>query len=82
MNLKNLTGKQIKAWQVTATIYEKGQLILDRPLSAETPSRVRIILLFQKPTDEAEEDPDDTLVAEVKASLRRSLPQAKAGTTR
>jgi hypothetical protein len=43
---------------------------------------VRIILLFQELTDEAEEDPDDTLVAEVKASLRISLQQAKAGTTR
>ncbi|MEG5041601.1 hypothetical protein NDI43_20705 [Microcoleus vaginatus GB2-A3] len=62
---------------------EKGQLILDRPLTAETPGRVQIIVLFQKPTDEAEEDPDDTLVAEVKkASLRRSLQQAKAGQTR
>ncbi|WP_333287937.1 type II toxin-antitoxin system RelN family antitoxin [Microcoleus sp. MON1_C5] len=68
--------------EVTATLDEKGQLILDRPLTAETPGRVRIIVLFQEPTDEAEEDPDDTLVAEVKASLRRSLPQAKAGTTR
>ncbi|MEG4582052.1 hypothetical protein QUA71_20930 [Microcoleus sp. MON1_C5] len=72
----------MKALEVTATLDEKGQLILDRPLTAETPGRVRIIVLFQEPTDEAEEDPDDTLVAEVKASLRRSLPQAKAGTTR
>ncbi|WP_199292684.1 type II toxin-antitoxin system RelN family antitoxin [Microcoleus vaginatus] len=68
--------------EVTATIDEKGQLILDRPLTAETPGRVQIIVLFQKPTDEAEEDPDDTLVAEVKASLRRSLQQAKAAQTR
>ena len=68
--------------EVPATIHEKGQLILDRPLTAETPGRVRIIVLFQEPTDEAEEDPDDTLVAEVKACLRRALQQAKAGQTR
>jgi len=68
--------------EVTATIDEKCQLILDRPLTAETPGRVRIIVLFQEPTDETEEDPGDTLVAEVKAHLRRSLQQAKVGKTR
>lgn len=44
----------MKAFEVTGTIDEKGQLILDRPSIAETPGRVRIIVLFQEPTDEAE----------------------------
>jgi hypothetical protein len=72
----------MKAVEVTGTIDEKGQLLLDRPLVAETPGRVRIIVLFQEPTDEsneAEEDPDDTPVAEVKASLKRALQEAKTG---
>ena len=43
---------------------------------------MRIIVLFQEPTDEGEDDPDDTPVEEVKASLRRALQQAKAGQTR
>ncbi|WP_445305217.1 MULTISPECIES: type II toxin-antitoxin system RelN family antitoxin [unclassified Microcoleus] len=72
----------MKAFEVTGTIDEKGQLLLDRPLTAETPGRVRIIVLFQEPTDEGEDDPDDTPVEEVKASLRRALQQAKAGQTR
>ena len=72
----------MKAFEVTGTIDEKGQLLLDRPLTAETPGRVRIIVLFQEPTDDVEDDPDDTPVAEVKASLRRALQQAKAGQTR
>lgn len=73
----------MKAFEVTGTIDEKGQLLLDRPLTAETPGRkVRIIVLFPEPTDEAEDDPDDTPVAEVKASLRRALQEAKTGQTR
>jgi hypothetical protein len=75
----------MKAIEVTGTIDEKGQLLLDRPLAAETPGRVRIIVLFQEPaeeTNEVEDDPDDTPVAEIKASLRRALQQAKAGQTR
>jgi hypothetical protein len=67
------------AFEVTGTIDEKGQLLLDRPLTAETPGPVRIIVLFPEPIDEAEEYPDDTPVAEVKASLKRALQQAKAG---
>ena len=72
----------MKAFKVTGTINEKGQLLLDQPLTAETPGRVRIIVLFQEPTDEGEEDPDDTPVEEAKASLKRGLEQAKAGQTR
>jgi len=72
----------MKALEVTGTIDEKGQLILDRPLKLDNPGPVRIILLLPEPTDEAEDDPDDTPVEEVKASLRRALQQAKAGQIR
>jgi len=72
----------MKAFEVTGTIDEKGQLLLDRPLTLDTPGPVRIIVLLPEPKDEAEADPDDTPVAEVKASLRRALQQAKAGQTR
>ncbi|UNU25545.1 type II toxin-antitoxin system RelN family antitoxin [Microcoleus vaginatus] len=69
----------MKAFEVTGTIDEKGQLILDRPLTLDTPGPVRIIVLLPEPTDEAEDDPDDTPVAEVKASLKRAFQEAKAG---
>ena len=69
----------MKALEVTGTIDEKGQLILARPLTLDTPGPVRIIVLFQEPTDEGEDDPDDTRVEELKASLKRSLQEAKAG---
>ncbi|MBD1828819.1 hypothetical protein NDI47_24950 [Microcoleus vaginatus GB1-A2] len=72
----------MKAFEVTGTIDEQGQLILDRPLTVDTPGPVRIILLLPEPTDEAEDDPDDTPAVEVKASLTRELQQAKAGQTR
>ncbi|MFM9267989.1 hypothetical protein [Tychonema sp. BBK16] len=69
----------MKALEVTGTIDEKGQLLLDRPLTAETPGPVRIIVLLPESMDEAEKDPDDTTVEEIKASLRRALQEAKAG---
>ncbi len=72
----------MKAFEVTGTIDEKGQLLLDRPLTLDTPGPVRIIVLFQEPTDEGEDDPDDTPVEEVKASLRTALQQAKTGQIR
>ena len=72
----------MKAFEVTGTIDEKGQLLLDRPLTAETPGPVRIIVLLPESIDEDKDEPDDTLVAEIKASLKRALQEAKVGQTR
>jgi len=69
----------MKALEVTRTIDEKDRLILAQPLTLDNPGPVAIILLLPEPKDEAEDDPDDTPVAEVKASLKRSLQFAKTG---
>ena len=69
----------MKALEVTRTIDEKDRLILAQPLTLDNPDPVGIILLLPEPKDEAEDDPDDTRVAEVKASLKRSLQFAKTG---
>ncbi|MEM1172408.1 MAG: hypothetical protein AAGJ08_25850 [Cyanobacteria bacterium P01_H01_bin.35] len=69
----------MKAIEVTGTLDEKGQLFLDQPIENSTPAKVRVILLFPEITEEIEPDPDDTPVAEIKASLRRALQQAKSG---
>jgi len=69
----------MRAVEVTGTIDEKGQLSLDESIEVETPSRVRVIVLFTEPTDELDNDPDDTSIKSIKASLRRALQQAKAG---
>lgn len=42
---------------------------------------MKVIVLVNS-EDESESDPDDTPVAEIKASLRRGLQQVKAGETR
>ena len=42
----------MKAFEVTGTLDEKGQLILDRPLTLDTPGPVRIIVLLPEPTDD------------------------------
>jgi hypothetical protein len=71
----------MQAFEVMGTIDEKGQIILDRNLNIPTPSRVKVIVLLTNES-ESESVPDDTPVTEIKASLRRSLQQVKAGETR
>ncbi len=69
----------MKAIEVTGTLDEKGQLSLDQPIENSAPGKVRVIVLFPEVTEEIEPDPDDTPVAEIKASLRRALQEAKSG---
>jgi hypothetical protein len=69
----------MKAIEVTGTLDEKGHLSLDYPIENLSPSRVRVIVLYPEVNEEVETDPDDTPIAEVKASLRRALKQAKSG---
>ncbi|MDF0555696.1 hypothetical protein [Kamptonema sp. UHCC 0994] len=69
----------MRAIEVTGTIDEKGQVYLDQPIEGETPSRVRIIVLFSETKEELENDPDDTPIEEIKASLRIALQEAKEG---
>lgn len=79
LNPTEIKMKQMRAIEVTGTIDEKGQVSLDQPIEGETPSRVRIIVLFSEATEELENDPDDTPIEEIKASLRIALQEAKEG---
>jgi len=72
----------MRAVEVTGTIDRKGHLLLDQPFGEDIASRVRVIVLFSEPVQELEDDPDDTPIEEVKASLKRAFQQAKAGKTR
>ncbi|PZV14044.1 MAG: hypothetical protein DCF20_14125 [Pseudanabaena sp.] len=69
----------MRAVEVTGTIDRKGHLLLDQPFDEDISSRVRVIVLFSEPVQELEDDPDDTPIEEVKASLKRAFQQAKAG---
>jgi hypothetical protein len=53
VEIERIKDKSMKAVEVTGTIDEKGQLLLYRPLTVDTPGSVRIILLLPEPTDEA-----------------------------
>ncbi len=69
----------MKAIEVTGRIDGQGNLVLDRPIQGtDYPHQVRVIVLVPEEA-EAVDDPDDTLIEEVKASLKRALHQAKAG---
>ena len=72
----------MRAVEVTATIDSEGHLLLDQPFGEDIASRVRVIVLFAEPVQELEDDPDDTPIEEVKASLKRAFQQARAGQTR
>ena len=69
----------MKAFEIMGNVDEKGQLLLDRPLDINIPSRVKVIVLV---ADEAEPDADDMPVEEIKASLKRALQNVKGGKTR
>ncbi len=71
----------MRAVEVTGTIDKLGNLLLDHPIATDMSGRVRIIVLSES-VQELEDDPDDTPIEEVKASLRRAFQQAKAGQTR
>lgn len=69
----------MKAIEVTGRIDAQGNLVLDQPIQGtDYPHRVRVIVLVPEAA-ETTDDPDDTPVEEVKASLKRALQQAKAG---
>jgi hypothetical protein len=67
----------MKAIELTGVIDDLGNLSLDAPVLISANSRVRVIILC--PEDLTEVDQDDTPIEEVKASLRRSLQEAKSG---
>ncbi|MGA1131971.1 MAG: hypothetical protein ACO31I_06835 [Prochlorotrichaceae cyanobacterium] len=69
----------MRAVEVTGTIDRQGNLLLDRPFDVDRSSRVRVIVLFSEPSEPEEEDPDDTPIEEIKASLKRAFQQAKSG---
>jgi hypothetical protein len=68
--------------EATVTIDREGHLLLDQSFGEDISSRVRVIVLFSKPVQELEDDPNDKPIEEVKASLKRAFQQAKAGQTR
>jgi hypothetical protein len=69
----------MRAVEATGTIDREGHLLLDQPFGEDIASRVRVIVLFSEPVQELDDDPDDTPIEEVKASLKRAFQQAKAG---
>ena len=69
----------MRAVEATGTIDREGHLLLDQPFGEDIASRVRVIVLFSEPVQDLEDDPDDTPIEEVKASLKRAFQQAKAG---
>lgn len=68
----------MKAFEMMGKIDKNGQLLFDEPLAIPPHSRVKVILMI--PDETEAEDPDDTPVEEIKASLRRALQEAKEGT--
>lgn len=69
----------MRAVEATGIIDREGHLLLDQPFGEDIASRVRVIVLFSEPVQELDDDPDDTPIEEVKASLKRAFQQAKAG---
>jgi hypothetical protein len=66
----------MKAVELTGVVDEQGNLSLDEHAPLVDKGNVRVIILYAKDTEEFAQDPDDTSVEDIKASLRRALKQA------
>jgi hypothetical protein len=69
----------MKAVEVTGVVDEAGHLSLHEPVPSMAQGTVRVIILYPEQTEASEQDPDDTSVEDVKASLRRALQEATSG---
>ena len=68
----------MKAFEVMGTLNNSKELLLDEQIAIDTPSRVKVIVLV---SDNEEIDSNDTLIEEIKASLKQALQEAKVGKT-
>ncbi len=68
----------MKAQEIMGTVDRNGQLFLDEPLTVNTSSRVKVIVLFP----EADIDEDDEPKELVLERLQISLQQASEGKTK
>ncbi len=68
----------MKAQEIMGTVDQNGQLLLDEPLTVNTSSRVKVIVLFP----EADIDRDDEPKELVLERLQISLQQASEGKTK
>ncbi|MEO1378709.1 MAG: hypothetical protein AAFW70_31555 [Cyanobacteria bacterium J06635_10] len=68
----------MKAQEIMGTVDKNGQLLLDEPLTVNTSSRVKVIVLFP----EVDIDEDDEPKESVLESLQTSLQEVSEGKTR
>lgn len=69
----------MRAVEVTGVVDEQGNLSLNEPVPLFAQGVVRVIILYPEQIIESEQDPDDTSVEDIKASLRRALQQVTSG---
>jgi hypothetical protein len=69
----------MKAIEVMGHIDDHGNLSISQPIQSVASGQVRVIVLIPESADAELLDPDDTPIAAVEASLRRSLQQAASG---
>lgn len=69
----------MRAIEVTGVVDEQGNLSLSEPVPAATHGNVRVIILYPDSIEDIGEDPDNTSLEDIKASLRRALQEATSG---
>ncbi|MBW4618037.1 MAG: hypothetical protein KME17_01465 [Cyanosarcina radialis HA8281-LM2] len=68
----------MKAVKVMATVDERGQLALDRPLMADRNSRVEVIVLIPEPSEIEEEEQSKAAILQ---DFRQAWHEAMTGQT-
>ncbi len=60
----------MKAIEVTGSVDEEGQLLLNHPLTVGQQDYVRVIILWPEAEDQDGDTPDEQIIADLKESLR------------
>ncbi|MEM6755094.1 MAG: hypothetical protein AAF630_19250 [Cyanobacteria bacterium P01_C01_bin.38] len=68
----------MKAQEIMGTVDKNGQLLLDEPLTVNTSSRVKVIVLFPEADIDEDDEPKDSILE----SLQTSLQQASEAKTK
>jgi hypothetical protein len=68
----------MKAQEIMGTVDKNGQLLLDEPITVNTSSRVKVIVLFSEADIDEDDEPKDSILE----SLQTSLQEVSEGKTK
>lgn len=63
----------MKAIEVTGTLNQNGELLLDQPLEVEYAGRVQVTVLIPEPEIDADDEPREKILADIRQGLYEAV---------